>query len=79
MVKNKLGGKYNLWAKRVLIQSQRTIRCLSRYHNVDRIMRLHKNLIITMNLRRISKNTRNQQTTYRENPELRFLTVSEMH
>ena len=66
VVESKRGGRYNQWAKKVIKQSERTIRRLSRYHNIDKVIRMRKNSIITMNLRRMSKNTRNKKIVNRE-------------
>ena len=66
VVEGKRGGKYNQWSQKILKQTQRTLRRLSRYHNIDRIMRLRKMNTITINLRRLSKNARNSKLKQRE-------------
>ena len=58
VVENKRGGRYETWAKKILVKSQRTIRRLSRYHNIDKCVRLRKNYEITLKIRRLSKNSR---------------------
>ena len=35
VVESECGGKYETWAKKILVRSQRTICRLSRYHNID--------------------------------------------
>jgi len=66
VVENKGGGMYGQWAKKIITGSNRTIRRLSRYHNVDRVMRMRKNSEISLKLRRLSKNAQNQKKTNRE-------------
>ena len=61
VVENEKYGIYNQWAKKIIVKSERTIRRLSRYHNVDRVMRLRKNAEISIKLRRLSKNSHNQK------------------
>ena len=58
VVENKRGGKYEVWAKKMLVRSQRNMRRLSRYHNINKCVRLRKNYDITLKLRRLSKNKR---------------------
>ena len=42
IVESERGGKYETWAKKILVRSQRNIRRLRRYHNIDGIMRQRK-------------------------------------
>ena len=66
VVEGRRGGKYNLWSKKIIKQSQRTLRRLSRYHNIDRVLRLRKMKTITLNMRRASRNSRNDRFKQRE-------------
>ena len=66
VVESRRGGIHNEWAKKIIAKSNRTIRRLSRYHNIDRVMRLHRNKDISMKLRRLSRNKRNQMKKGRE-------------
>ena len=40
VVENRRGGKYNTWAKKILVRAQRTIRRLKRIHNISKLTRL---------------------------------------
>ena len=55
----KRGGKYNTWAKKILIRAQRIIKRVRRSHNISRINRIYKLKQIKVN--RISQNKRNEK------------------
>ena len=59
VVENKRGGRYEQWAKEVLMRAQRIIRRLHRHHNISRTMRLDAYKEIKM--RRLSKNQQNKR------------------
>ena len=59
MVENRRGGKYNTWAKKILVRAQRTIRRLKRIYNISKLTRLFNQHEIKV--RRISCNRRNQK------------------
>ena len=40
VVENRRGGKYNTWAKKILVRAQRTIRRLKRIYNISKLTRL---------------------------------------
>ena len=69
VIEPKRGGKYSIWSRKILKKATRTIRRMSRYHNIDRVMRLRKNKEITLALRRLSKNSRNDAMRSKENSE----------
>ena len=59
VIESRRGGKYNTWAKKILVRSQRTIRRLKNIHNVSKITRLLNKYEIK--IRRISRNKRNEK------------------
>ena len=58
VIEKRRGGKYEEWAKGIINHANRTIQRISRYHNIDRIMRLTS--LKEIKVRRISKNKRDQ-------------------
>jgi len=59
VIEKKRNGKYNLWAKNILVRAQRIIRRMKRYHNISRIARIYR--IKQLKFNRISRNKRNQK------------------
>ena len=67
VIEPKRGDKYSTWSRNILKKTSRTIRRMARYHNVDRVMRLRKYKEITISIRRILKNRRNDKIKHKEN------------
>ena len=59
VIEDKRGGKYNTWAKKILIRTQRVIKRMRRSHNISRINRIYKLKQIKIN--RMSQNKRNEK------------------
>lgn len=59
VVESRRGGKYNTWAKKILVRSQRTIRRMKHAYNVSKLTRLLNKYEIK--IRRISRNKRNEK------------------
>ena len=59
VIERKRNGKYNSWAKKILVRSQRTIRRMKRTHNISRISRIYR--IKQLKFNRISRNKRNEK------------------
>ena len=59
VVDNKRGGRYEQWAKKILVRAQRVIRRLHRHHNISRTLRLDTYKKIKM--RKLSKNQQNKR------------------
>ena len=59
VVDNKRGGRYEQWAKKILVRAQRVIRRLHRHYNISRTLRLDTYKEIKM--RKLSKNQQNKR------------------
>ena len=66
VVESKRGGIYENWAKKTIETSERTIRRLSSCYDVDKFIRVRKNIDISLKLRRVSRNKRNGKVKNKE-------------
>ena len=63
VIEEKRGGMYEMWAKKIIKQANRTIRRLKRYHNIERLERLR-----IVRTRRMSRNKRMKN----KSPRIKF-------
>jgi len=61
VVEKRRGGTYEVWAKKTIKESERTVRRLHRYHNISRLVRSN-----VINVKRISRNKRSNDNKNRE-------------
>ena len=59
VIEKSRNGKYNTWAKKILVRAQRMIRRMKRSYNIARIARIYR--IKELKFNRISRNKRNEK------------------